>query len=169
MEKILLEKVTDSTQSAFVNLFNLYHHNRSKFLPDLYPSVDEEGYSDKANTLATLAVSPNKAQSYLIRYMGNIAGLLTFGFSSVVKPGCDYGIVDIFVLNSYRGKGVAGGACKLLFKEFPGRYFIEVIENDNNARGFWNNLIAQEGRLIAQTKIEEPLIAYDFEVGTRGI
>jgi len=163
MENIQLEKVTESGKPAFVNLFNLYHHNRSKFLPDLYPSVDEEGYYDKANTLATLAVSPDKAQSYLIRYMDKIAGLLTFGFSPVVKPGCDYGIVDIFVLNSYRGKGIAASACKQLFKEFPGRYFIEVIENDNNARGFWDKLIAQEGHLIAQTKIEEPLIAYEFE------
>ena len=111
MEKILLEKVTDSTQSAFVNLFNLYHHNRSKFLPDLYPSVDEEGYSDKANTLATLAVSPNKAQSYLIRYMGKIAGVIVFSLTPFVKPGCDYCIQDIFILNNYRGKGRRRGIC----------------------------------------------------------
>jgi len=36
MDKVQLEKVNDSNKAAFINLFNLFHHNRAKFLPDMY-------------------------------------------------------------------------------------------------------------------------------------
>jgi len=51
---------------------NLFHHDRSYFLPEMYPDVDEDGYYDKTNTIATMQVSSDKAQSYLIRYDGKI-------------------------------------------------------------------------------------------------
>ena len=164
MGKVRLEKVGNSSKTAFVNLFNLYHHNRAVFLPDFYCAIDEEGYYDKANTLSVLNMSNDRAQAYLIRYNDKIAGLIVFTFSPLVKQGCDYGIVDIFVPNNYRNKGIASNACRLLFNEFPGRYYIEVIENDNEARRFWDRLIDKEGHLIELVKAENPLIAYKFEV-----
>jgi len=164
MEKVQLEKVDDSNKTAFINLFNLFHHNRAAFLPELYCVIDEEGYYDKANTLDVLNVSKDKAQSYLIRCNDKLAGFVVFAFSPLVKQGCDYGIVDIFVPNNYRNKGIASGACRLLFKEFPGRYYIEVIENDHEARRFWDRFINKEGRLIEIAKAEAPLAAYEFEV-----
>jgi predicted acetyltransferase len=164
MGKVKLEKVGDSTKPAFVNIFNLYHHDRAAFLPDLYSAVDEEGYYDKANTLNVLRVSQERAQSYLIRCEEKIAGIIVFALSPLVKQGCDYSIVDLFILNNYRCKGIASSACRLLFREFPGRYYIEVIESDHEARGYWDRLIAKEGRLIEQTKAEEPLVSYEFEV-----
>ena len=164
MKKVKLEKVGDSTKTAFVNIFNLYHHDRANFLPDLYSAVDEEGYYDKANTLNVLSVPQERAQSYLVRYEEKIAGIIVFALSPLVKQGCDYSIVDLFVLNHHRCKRIASSACRLLFREFPGRYYIEVIERDNEARGYWDRLIAKEGRLIEQTKVEEPLVSYEFEV-----
>jgi len=95
--------------------------------------------------------------------MGKITGLIVFVFPPLVKPGCDYGITDIFVLSNYRNKGIANDACKLLFNEFPGQYFVQVIKGDSGAIGFWNNLIAKEGRLLVLEEYNEMLIAYEFE------
>lgn len=167
MENVKLEKVTNSNKTAFINLFNLYHHDRAKFLPGMYSSVDEEGYYDKDNSLSTLEMPAEKVQSYLVKYTDKIAGLIVFAFPPFVKPGCDYCIVDIFILNNYRGKGIAGDACRLLFNKFPGRYWIQVINSDNYALRYWDNLISREGSLIVRDRYDELLIEYEFETAKR--
>ena len=162
MADVTLEKICNTNQEAFINLYNLFHHDRAAYVPDLYPAVDEAGYYDKANSLATLGVAPDKAQSYIIRYNGNIAGLIVFAFSPLLKAGFDYSIVDLFVLNNFRGKGIAGAACKQLLRAYPGRYYVEVLAEDAGARGYWERFIAEAGRLIKQTKVDELLVAYEF-------
>ena len=115
-----------------------------------------------------LGRASEQVQLYLIRCDGNISGMTVFTLSPFVKPGCDYCIVDIFVLNNYRGRGIASSVCRLLFKEHPGRYCIEVAENDNVALEYWDNLIAKEGHLIERIKNKESLIVYEFEI-TKGL
>ncbi len=43
MQEIKLELVNESKRLAFDNLFYLYHHELSIYIPELYPFVDEEG------------------------------------------------------------------------------------------------------------------------------
>ena len=164
MKNVYLKKVRDSSKPAFINLFNLYHHDLAKFVPDLYTDVDDEGYYDRDCILEILNMPPEKVQPYIIRYEDKIAGLVILTFPPYVKQDCDYCILEIFVLNSHRGKGIALMACRELFNEFPGRYCIEVLKNNEGALGFWDNLIAREGRLITRVRNEKPLVIYEFEI-----
>ena len=162
--EIALERVKDSDKLLFANLFNLYHHDRAKFFPELYTAVDEEGYYDKAVVAELLAEPPDKVQSFFIKYGDNVAGLVVLVMPPYVKPGCDYGILEIFVLNNFRGKGIARGVCKLLFNKFPGRYCAMVAENDVDALGFWDKIIPASGNLLGREKNKEELIVFEWTV-----
>ena len=164
MDKTYLEKVTDANRLAFINLFNLYHHDLAEYIPDFYQTLDEEGYYDRGAVLEILEMPPNEVQPYIIRHMDKIAGLVVLTFPPYVKPGCDYCILEIFVANSHRGKGIARAACRILFNEFPGRYCIQVLQSNTLALAYWDSLIAREGRLIQRYNDKESLITYEFEV-----
>jgi len=162
-----LIKVDQDNQTAFVNLYNLFHHDRAIYLPDMYPSVDDEGYYDKANSLATLGIDPEKAVSYLIKYDGGFAGFVVFALPPIMSHhGCDYSIIDIFILNSHRGKGIGTTVCKQLFTQYAGKHQVEVVIHDQSARKFWERIIAKEGQPIKQEeKPEEHLVVYEFNIG----
>ena len=164
MGKVSLEKVKDTDRTIFMNLFNLYHHDRAKFFPELYPSVDKDGYYDKAVVEELLGFEDSEVLCYLIKFEDKVAGLAVISFPPYVLKDCDYCIQEIFVLNNFRGKGIAHEACKWLFKEFPGRYCALVAEDDVEAQGFWDKIIPKNGKLIGRQKHKENLIAYEFEV-----
>ena len=158
-----LQKTKAGDELAFANMFNLYHYDLAKFLPELYPSVDEDGYYDRNAALEYLNMPPAKVQTSFIRYMGKIAGLAVLTFPPFVKPGCDYCIQELFVLRALRGQGIAREACEKIFCEFPGRYCALVLENNIEALAFWDKVTAKG--LIARGKHDDALVAYEFAAG----
>jgi predicted acetyltransferase len=164
MQEIKLELVGESNRLAFNNLFNLYHHDLSVYIPDMYSFVNEDGFYDR-NATDKFFDNSNSLVPYIIRCDEKIAGLLVFSRPPFVKPGCDYCIQELFVLNNYRGKGIAEEACKVLFNENSGRYCALVITNNIRAMKFWKNLIVKNATLISQEKYtDEICTAFEFVV-----
>jgi len=159
---IQLEAVDSFNQAAFVNIFNLYHHDRALYFPELYPHVDDEGYFDKDVPIDLAAMSPNEVLCHLIRFNGKFAGLLVVSFAPYVKPDTEFCIQEIFVLNSHRRLGIARAACKLLFDDHSGRYCLSASNNDSGALAFWDKLMADECELISKEADGEDLICYKF-------
>jgi len=160
---IQLETVDNFNVTAFVNIFNLYHHDRALYFPELYSHVDEEGFFDRDVPVDLAAMDSREVACYLIRYEGKFAGFLVASFPPYVKPDTDFCIQDIFILNSHRRLGVARAACRLLFDDYSGRYSILVAKNDFTALAFWDALIAEEGKLISKENDEEDIIVYKFK------
>jgi len=167
MYNVHLEKVNDINRTAFINLYNLYLHDFADFATESFPNVDEDGYYDKEEVMDILDFSPEEGQSYIIRYADKIAGFVVLTFPPHVEEDCDYHILEMFVLNSHRGKGIGKAACKVLFDQAPGRYCLDILSSNANAFGFWDNLIATEGRLISRQEHHEedepPFVVYEFE------
>jgi len=163
MNTIILERVNENNSVTFVNLFNIYHHDRAKFLPGIYQEVDDEGYYDKPNTQSIMSDYPEKVISYIIKHNGNAAGFVVLAMPPYVKSGNDYAIVDLFVLNNFRGKGVAANACKWLFENHPGRYWMEVVKKDSDAISYWVNLIAKHGSIVSINEVDFLLVEFEFD------
>lgn len=164
MQEIKLELVNESKRLAFDNLFYLYHHELSIYIPELYPFVDEEGYYDRKATDDFYNKPNSVIEPYIIRCDTKIAGVMVFSRPPYVKPGCDYCIQELFLLNNYRRKGIAEEACKILLNEYPGRYCIQVITENLKAMKFWNKLITKNGTLISQEKYSNILTTFEFNI-----
>lgn len=160
---IQLENIDTLNQDAFVNIFNLYHHNRAKFLPELYPHVDEEGYFDRDVALDLLGMNPEEVQSYLIRFNGKFAGLLVVSFAPFVMSGTDCCIQDIFILNSHRSKGIATSALHLLFDDVKGVFSVNCLEADKSAISFWDNFIQKNCEIISKSQPENDSVVFKFK------
>ena len=159
---IQLEIVDNFNMAAFVNIFNLYHHDRAVYFPELYPHVDEEGFFDRDVAVDLAAMDSSQVACYLIRHEGKFAGFLVASFPPYVKPDTDFCIQDIFILNSHRRLGIAKEACRLLFDDFSGRFCLMVSKNDGSALAFWDALIEESCELISKEADEEDMIVYKF-------
>ena len=149
MTNIKLRIIEEDDREVFRNLFNLYQHDLSMIADFLFPTVDKRGFYDYETIeeyFSSSALSQGKLFMYLIIVDDNIAGfcLLTKA-PYVIKAGCDYCINEFFIIGSYRRKGIAREACKVIFKQHPGRYCFEVIDNNDRAKSFWKKLIAEVG------------------------
>ena len=161
----ILERVDEKTRETFVNVFNIYHHDRASLLPEEYQAVDDAGYYDKPNTVSIMSDYPtDKVLLYIIKHDDKVAGFVVLASAPYTKRGSDYAIVDFFVLNNFRNKGIATRACEWLFSKYPGRYWMEIIKKDSNAITFWINLIAKRGNIISINEIDSKLIEFEFEV-----
>lgn len=71
---------------------------------------------------------------------GSIIGFILLLERPFLTKENDVGINDFFILNKYKGKGVAAQAAVKLFEEKQGQYFVmQVIEN-KRAVSFWKKL-----------------------------
>ena len=149
MTNIKLQIIGENDREVFRNLFNLYQHDLSMIADFLFPTVDERGFYDYETIeeyFASNALCQGKLFMYLITADGNIAGfcLLTQA-PYVIKAGCDYCINEFFIIGSYRKKGIAREACKVIFERHPGRYCFEVIDSNVRAKSFWKKLVTELG------------------------
>ncbi|MEK4080525.1 GNAT family N-acetyltransferase [Solibacillus sp. FSL K6-1126] len=129
---ISLVPILESEKTILRNLYSLYLHDLSKFssMIDLgidgsfkYESLDKFWYID--------GISP-----YFIKLEESIIGFILLLERPFLTEENDLGINDFFIINKYKGKGVAAK----LFEAKQGQYFvIQVIEN-KRAVSFWRNL-----------------------------
>jgi len=149
MTNIKLQIIGEGDREVFRNLFNLYQHDLSMIADFLFPTVDERGFYDYETIeeyFTSNELRQGKLFMYLITVDDNIAGFcLLTGAPYVIKTGCDYCINEFFIIGSYRKKGIAREACKVIFERHPGRYCFEVIDNNVRAKSFWKKLIAEIG------------------------
>ncbi|MCR8645662.1 GNAT family N-acetyltransferase [Paenibacillus sp. N1-5-1-14] len=68
----------------------------------------------------------------------------------------DYVLNSFFILKKYRRQGLGKEACKVFFKQFPGRYAISQIETNIPAIQFWKNTYRSFGiEFYEKAEIEE--------------
>jgi len=149
MTNIKLQIIEEQDRETFRNLFNLYQHDLSMIADFLFPTVDERGFYDYETIeeyFTSNALSEGNLFMYLIIAADNIAGFCVLTKPPyVIKADCDYCINEFFIIGSYRKKGIAREACKVIFDQHPGRYCFEVIDNNVRAKSFWKKLIAEVG------------------------
>jgi predicted acetyltransferase len=125
-------------QPILANLLELYIHDFSE-LHKLEIGADGRfGY----NHLALYWSEPDR-YPFLIRVDGKLAGLV------LVKSGSDvacservWDMAEFFVLRGYRKHGIGTHVAQEVWRLFPGRWEVRVMEANAAARHFWTHAIS---------------------------
>lgn len=139
-DDIKLVNVDKAKENLLKSLMSLYLHDISEFADDL--EVNEEGMYEYEGI--ELYFSKAELNPFLIYCNDKIAGFLLLNSGKYVPKGIDYSIHEIFILKSYRGKGVANSAIKKIFHEYKGKYKVEQLQNNKLAVDFWKRFYEKQ-------------------------
>ncbi|HTA87402.1 MAG TPA: GNAT family N-acetyltransferase [Silvibacterium sp.] len=134
------------------NLLELYAHDFSEF-HDLELGPDGRfGYRD----LLLYWLEPDR-HPFLVRIGGKLAGFV------LVKRGSEiwgdetvWDMVEFFVLRGYRRRGIGTEIAHTVWRRFPGRWEVRVMESNHSARNFWEHAVAKfAGEEIPSARLEK--------------
>lgn len=134
-----VEVVTATAEQsvAVANLFELYAHDFSEFY-DVETGEDGRFGFDKL----PLYWSDPQRHPFLIRCQGKLAGfVLVKQGSELTGDDCVWDVAEFFVLRRYRRCGVGTEAARQIWRRYPGRWEVRVMEGNKAAHGFWARAI----------------------------
>ncbi len=143
---------TQEQQPILANLLELYAHDFSEFHNiDLGPD-GRFGYRD-----LPLYWLQRGRYPFLVRIDGKLAGLI------LVKRGSEisgeeivWDIAEFFVVRGYRRRGVGTEIARKVWRRFPGRWEIRVMESNRSAQRFWEHAITGfTGEAIDSVRVEK--------------
>ncbi|MEG2936311.1 MAG: GNAT family N-acetyltransferase, partial [Clostridium sp.] len=88
--------------------------------------------------------SKEELNPFLIYCNGKIAGFVLLNSGKYVPKDIEYSIHEIFILKSFRGKGVATNAIKKLFDMYKGKYKVKQLQDNKLAVNFWSKFYKNE-------------------------
>lgn len=133
---VKLKEVLEIEKSILRNFYSLYLHELSNFTTNL--DVGEDGvfhYEELDKFWDVDGLSP-----YFIKLNDEIIGFILLLERPFLKKSNDYGINDFFILNKYKGKGLALQAAGKIFEEKPGQYFVMQVVENKRAVAFWKKV-----------------------------
>src|SRR5690625_1533157 len=132
----MLKEVLESEKSTLRNFYSLYLHDLSKFTTNLTIGEDGVFHYDELNDFWKVdGLSP-----YFITFNEKIIGFILLLERPFLKKSNDYGMNDFFILNQYKGKGLAEEAARKIFEKKPGQYFIIQVVENKRAVAFWKKV-----------------------------
>jgi predicted acetyltransferase len=141
-----------SQESIVANLLQLYSHDFSEFC-DLDLGADGRfEYKD----LPLYFRDPTR-HPFLIRKDGKWAGLILVRRGSQISGDENvWDMVEFFVVRGCRRRGVGTEIARQIWKQFPGKWEVRVMETNDSAYHFWEHAIAQyAGQHIASIRINQ--------------
>jgi predicted acetyltransferase len=133
---VKLKEVLEIEKSILRNFYSLYLHELSNFTTNL--DVGEDGvfhYEELDKFWDVDGLSP-----YFIKWDDEIIGFILLLERPFLKKSNDYGINDFFILNKYKGKGLAVQAARKILEEKPGQYFVMQVVENKRAVAFWKKV-----------------------------
>lgn len=128
-----LQSVPITSKELLRNLYSLYLHDLSAYSASLHTNekgvFEFEGFEKFWDT--------EGLEPFFIKYDRKVVGFILLVSSPLTKKGIDYMINDFFVLNAYRGKGVAKQAVKNCFTYYKGHFYISQLKDNDRAISFW--------------------------------
>ena len=159
MENIEVCVAAAEEEPILANLLELYAHDFSEFL-DIKMSPDGRyGYAQ----LPLYWREPNR-HPLLVRVDGNLAGF-------VLVKGDENGwdMAEFFVVRRYRRRGIGSEIAHKVWRQFPGRWAVRVMESNQSAQQFWERVIrAFAGESVHAVRVEKDGTGwqvFSFETG----
>ena len=135
---VTLEKIGLGQQKILRNLYSLYLHDLSAYANGLQVSEDGSFEFDSFSLIwEKEGLSP-----YLIKADDHLAGFILLLEAPLTKK-VDNVVNDFFILNPYRGKGVAKAAAAKIFEQHKGSYYISQLIRNEPAVRFWKKIYQQ--------------------------
>jgi len=121
------------------NLLELYIHDFSEFL-DLELGADGRfGYKQ----LLLYWQEPGR-HPFFIQVNGHLAGLVFLRKGSQLSGDEDvWDVTEFFIVRRYRRRGVGMKAAHEVWKMFPGKWEVRVIDRNQKAKVFWAHAIGE--------------------------
>src|ERR1700722_11317446 len=119
---------TPEQEPILANLLELYMHDFSEFL-DLELGPDGRfGYSN----LSLYRLQPNR-YPFLVRVNGRLAGLILVKRGSEISGNTAvWDMAEFFVVRGYRRLGIGTAIAREVWKRFPGRWEVRVMESNDS-------------------------------------
>jgi predicted acetyltransferase len=138
-------------EPILANLLELYTHDFSEFRDIAIGPDGRFGY----NRLP-LYWSEAGRHPFLVRVNGRLAGLILVKRGSEVSGDATvWDMVEFFILRGYRKRGIGTQAAHQVWKQFPGRWEVRVMESNLLAFRFWVNAISKfTGETAHHTRIQ---------------
>ena len=161
--KVILEKIRPDKKEVLRNLYSLYLHDLSAYTKGLQISEDGSYEFDSFSLIwEKEGVTP-----YFIIAGGKLAGFILILEAPFTKK-VDKVINDFFILNPFRGIGVANAAVSEIFADNKGSYYISQLVKNQKAVSFWKKVYQQKGIIFEeQSEVEdgEEVVYQTFLIG----
>lgn len=150
--RVKIVAATREQESVLANLLELYAHDFSEVMNLEIGEDGRFGYEH-----LPLYWSEADRHPFLIRADGHIAGFVFVTKGSRVSG--DEGVWDVaefFVLRAHRRRGVGVRAALAVWRMFPGRWEVRVLEQNEAARNFWRRAVREfTGDEIEEVAVED--------------
>ena len=125
-------------ESVLANMFELYAYDLSAAF-DLHLGSDGRyGYDS-----LPLYWQDETRLPFLIEVDGWLGGFALISRGSLLSTDCSvWDMAEFFVLKKYRRLGVGSRAVQELWRRFPGRWEVRVLNTNEPALSFWRTTIA---------------------------
>lgn len=157
MFRIEVLPASSDQQSIVANLLQLYAHDFSEF-HNLELGADGRFEYKQL----PLYWSDPARHPFLIKVDGQLAG-----FVFVKREEGMWDVAEFFVARAYRRLGIGMKAAHEVWKRFPGRWQVRVMQLNGAGVGFWQRAItAFTGEAIRPMPIKndgEPWLVFEFE------
>lgn len=132
-----LKQINKHNLNVLENLFQLYIHDISRELPwDCNDGGTFEAYSLKD------WLNNQENFGYLVYVQGKLAGFVMIDkeFKILENQINNYDLSEIFILNNYKGKGLASKVVKQVFDMYKGNWECRPVPNSISALTFWQRV-----------------------------
>jgi predicted acetyltransferase len=125
-------------EPILANLLELYAHDFSEF-SDLELGADGRfGYKH-----LPLYWKERDRHPFLVKVDGKLAGfVLVKRGSEVSGDGNVWDVAEFFIVRGYRRRRIGMKVAHEVWRRFPGRWEVRVMESNTTAKGFWERAIA---------------------------
>jgi predicted acetyltransferase len=124
-------------EPILANMLELYAHDFSEFI-DLKLGADGRfGYKH-----LSLYWKESNRYPFLIRANGHLAGFVFVRRGSEISNDADiWDMAEFFIVRGFRRLGLGRKAAQEVWKEFPGKWEVRVIDRNQKAKDFWGHAI----------------------------
>lgn len=133
-----LELLPEQRKAVIENLLQFYLYDFTLYL-DI--PADENGRLPDYPDLHEFWTQPDWKFPFLIRANGEPAGLALVERTDDGGNRPSYYMVEFFVLQKFRRRGVGAAAAVMLFDRFKGRWKVTQLKNNEPAQRFWREII----------------------------
>ena len=126
-------------QPVLANLLQLYAHDFSEFHE---VEVGPDGGFEYPK-LPLYWLEPDR-HPFLVKSEGKLAGFaLVKRGSELTRDQTTWDMAEFFVLRAYRRRGIGAAIAHEIWRRFPGKWEVRVMEANRSALQFWERAISQ--------------------------
>jgi predicted acetyltransferase len=150
-------------EPILANLLELYAHDFSEFSEVELGADGRFGYK----SLPLYWIERDR-HPFLVRIDGKLAGfVLVKRGSEVSGDGNIWDMAEFFIARGYRRRGIGMKVAHEVWRRFPGRWEVRVMESNTKAKEFWEfaiaSFIGEANRSIRVEKGEKRWHLFSFE------